>query len=348
VIFNHLPILSSNGRHVMLAVATIFAAIAFFACSDAPQHPPTFADFQRLGPGVLEDEKKLMAQVAVFEAAMFLPQDIELIQAKGNVRELIGILLQTRSGDGGIPALIGEALRGGSNDPVVLTGIAACLEREIANRQGPLGGHADLRDILATLEQLEPDNGLPLCLRAHLQLKEGDTNSARLSVQAAARKPALRLYGSELRRCVIQAAITAKYPRYTASMMAIGTPGVSSYITIVSKLVLNDAELDRETAEACLELGRRQEAQSKLFIEQLMAFSLQKRALEFLKPPGFDQELQRMKEEKDKITSAIAFLDSRKAHSATERQWLAYFDTLFAESETQAVNELAAKLNYKL
>jgi hypothetical protein len=296
---------------------------------------------------MLEDEKKLNAQVAVFEAAMFSPQDIEVIRAKGDAHELLGAALQARVGDESIPALIREALLRGSSDPVVLTGVAH-LVREASNPVKGANGVPDLVQVMAALERLEPENGLPLCLHAYVQLKQGDTNAARLSVKAAIQKPALRLHGSELRRCVTQAALTVKYPRYTASMLAIGTLGLSMEISIVCKQLLINPQLDRATAEACLELGRRHEAQATLFIDQLIAFSIQKRALEFLTAPGLRAELQRMTDAKDKITKAITFLDSAKAHAASEREWLAYFDMLFEKSEFEAVNEFAAKLNYKL
>jgi len=167
-------------------------------------------------------------------------------------------------------------------------------------------------------------------------------------LKAATQKPALRLHGDELRRCVLQAAITVKYPRFTASMLAIGTLGTSAEVSVVGRRLLNNPQLDPATAEACLELGRRHEAQAKLFIDQLIAFSLQKRALELLKPPGFEQELKRMQDAREQIKKATAFLDSAKAHTASERQWLAYFETLFEQSEFEAVKHLAAMLNHKL
>lgn len=319
-----------------------------FGCRYSPQHPPTFADFRRLDPGMLEDEKKLNALISVFEAAILSPSDIEVIRAKGGTHELVGAALQARMGDENILALTREAFLRGSNDPVVLTGVAASLVRKIANDARGASSTSDLFQVLTALERLEPENGLPLCVRAHVQLKQGDTNAARLSVRTAIKKPALRLRGSELRHCVSEAAIAVKYPRYTACMLAIGTLGMSAEISIVGTQLLSDPQLDRVTAEDCLELGRRHEAQAKFFIDQLIAFSLQKRALEFLRPPGFVENLQRMQEAKDKIKKATAFLDSAEAHAVSQRQWLAYFDTLFEKSEAEAVNELAAKLNYKL
>jgi hypothetical protein len=295
---------------------------------------------------MLEDEKKLTAQFALFEEAMFLPQDIAVIRAKGSAHELVGAALQARVGDASIAVLIREALSRGSNDPVVLTGVAKHLVAEAINPVA--NGVPELLQVMDALERLEPENGLPLCLRAYVQLKQGDTNAARRSVKAAIQKPALRLHGSELRGCVTQAALTVKYPRYTASMLAIGTLGLSTEIAIVGRQLLNDPRLDHATAEACLELGRRHEAQATLFIDQLIAFSIQKQALEFLKPRGFEEEMQRMKDAKDKITKAMNFLDSPEAHAASELQWLAYFDTLFAKSEIEAVNALAVTLDYKL
>lgn len=340
-------ILAVKRRGVAQAVAAIGWIVVSFGCSYSPPHPPTFADFQRLGPGMLEDEKKLNAQGVVFEAAMFLPRDIEVIRAKGNAHELVGAALQSRVGDESIPTLIREALLRGSNEPVVLAGVANHQVREVANSVEGTNTVSDLGQVLAALERLEPENGLPLCLRAYVQLKQGDTNAARLSLQAAMQKPALRLHGSELRRCVTQAALTSKYPRYTASMLALGTLGLSTGVSTVGRLLLNDPQLDHAIAEACLELGRRHEAQATLFIDQLIAFSLQKRALEFLKPSGFEAELQRMQSARDKIKKAIAFLDSAEAHAASERQWLAYFDTLFTKSESEAVDQLAVMLKDK-
>ena len=333
---------------VPLVFAAVGATIISLGCRYSPPHPPTFADFRRVGPGMLEDEKKWKAQLVVLEAAMLSPRDIEVIRANKNPQELVGAALNAKVGDKNISALTREAFLHGSNDPVILTGIAQSLIREIANgvqgaRDGP-----DLQQVLTALGQLEPDNGLTLCLRAYLQLKQGETNAAQLSVKAATQKPALRLHGAELRRCVLQAAITAKYPRFTASMLAIGTLGTSAEVSVVGRQLLNNPQLDRATAEACLELGRRHEAQAKLFIDQLIAFSLQKRALELLKPTGFEQELKRMQDAKEQIKKATAFLDSATAHTASERQWLAYFETLFEQSEFEAVKQLAVMLNQKL
>src|SRR5262249_20472341 len=318
-----------------------------FGCkhTHAPAHPPTFADFHRVGPGMLKDEKKINAAIATFEAAMFLPQDIEAIRAKGSAREIVGAALQASVTDPSIPLLIREALQRGSNDPVVLTGIAYNLVRAIANeRQGP-HDTPDLHQVLTALGQLEPDNGLPQCLRAYLQLKQGGTHAARNSLKAAMQKPAFRLYGVELRRGVLEAALTAKYSRYTASMLALGTLGTSMEIGVMGKQLLTDPHLDTATVEACLELGRRHEAQAKLFIDQLIAFRLQTQALELLKPPDFEQELGRIQQAKEKIKQATAFLDSAKAHAASERQWLVYFDTLFEKSESEATDQLAQMLN---
>ena len=317
-------------------------------CQYSPPHPPTFADFHRTGPGTLEDAKKLNAQLAVFEAALFSPEDLQRIRSKGNAHELVGAALQSRVGDENLPALTQEALLRGPNDPVVLTGVAKSLLREIGNGMPRASGTPDLHVVLNALEELEPDNGLPLCVRAFLQLKKGSTNGARQSVTAAAQKPTLQLRGAELRRCVIDAAMTAGYSRYTASMLAVGTLGMSTEISIVGKQLLSDPKVDRSTAEACLKLGRRHEAQAKFFIDQLIAFSLQKRALEFFNPPGFEMELQRMQEAKDQIKKATEFLDSARAHAASERQWLACFDTLFNKSESDAVKQLAVMLNYQL
>jgi len=317
-------------------------------CRSSPRHPPTFVDFHRLGPGWFEDEKKLDAMLAVFEAATFLPRDIEVIRAKGNARELVGAALQAKVGDQSIPLLIHEALLRGSNDPVVWAAIARTLVREAANQANGATRVPDLGQALAALDRLEPENGLPLCLRAYVELQQGETNAAGLSVKAALQKPGLKLHKTELGRCVMQAALTVKYPRYTAGMMAIGTPGLGMEMLIVGKQLLIDPQLDRAIAEACLELGRRQEAEATLFIDQLFAFRVQTLALEFLKPPGFEAELQRMADAKDKIKKATTFLDSEEAHAASESQSIAYFDTLFEKSEMEAVNELAAKLNYKL
>ena len=337
-----------KNRRAVPVIAVIGWMFMSLGCHYSPSHPPTFADFHRLGPGMLDDEKKLNAQLAVFGAAMFLPNDFEMIRARGGAHELVGAALSSKVGDKSLPMLTREALLHGSNDPVVLTGVAVCLAREIANDVYAASSTPELHQVLTALERLEPQNGLPLCFRAYLQLKQGDTNAARLSLKAAIQKPVLRIHGSELRRCVTQAAIAANYPRYTAAMLAIGTLGMSTEVSIVGNQLLKDPQLDRSTAEACLELGRRHEAQAKMFIDQLIAFSLQKRALEFLKPPGFEKELQRMQDAKEKIRKATVFLDSPSAHAVSERQWLAYYDTLFKKSESEAVNQLASEMNYKL
>src|SRR5262249_30287693 len=151
-----------------------------------------FADFRRTGPGVLEDEKKLNAQIAAFEAAMFLPQDIERLRARGNAQELVGAALMAGIGDQSFETLTREAWPRGSNDPVILTAITKSLLREFANPTPARHSVQEVERALAALERLDSENGLPLCLRAYVQLRKGDTNTARLLVSAAMRKPALR------------------------------------------------------------------------------------------------------------------------------------------------------------
>ena len=56
-----------------------------------------------------------------------------MIRANKNAQELVGAALNAKVGDKNISALTREALLRGSNDPVVLTGIAQSLIREIAN-----------------------------------------------------------------------------------------------------------------------------------------------------------------------------------------------------------------------
>jgi hypothetical protein len=330
------------------ALAMLGLVIMAVGCSYSIPHPPTFADFRRVGPRTLEDEKKLEASIAVFEAAQFLSTELEIIRSNGNPRELIGAVLQAKLDGNHVGTLLREAAARGSNDPVVLAGVAVRLLREEANGIAASGNAPSLAHILTALERLEPDNGLPQFVRAYVQMKQGDTNAARLSLITATQQPTLRLYGSELRSCVVQAALSVKYPRYTAFMLALGNGGFNTAIAVVGKGLLNNPQVDRATAEACLELGRRHEAQSTLFIDQLIAAAVQKPALEFLKPPGYEKELERIKNAKDRIKEAIIFLDSPKAHTTAEREGLAYFETLFNKSEFEAVKELARKLNYKL
>lgn len=338
----------SKSRRLTYALVTLGWTIISLGCRYSPPHPPGFADFRRLGPGMLEDTKKLSAQVAIFEAAQFLPQEIETIRSKGDPRELIGAALQSKVGSGHIGTLLREAVSRGSNDPVVLAGVALSLVQAQANGTEVASGALPLAPVLTALEQLEPGNGLPQIIRAYIQMKQVDANGARLSLISATQKPELQLHSSELRLCVVQAALTVRYPRYTAYMLALGTLGFSTEIALIGKGLLNDPQVDRATVEACLELGRRHEAQSTLFIDQLIAAAVQKPALEFLKPPGYEKELERIKNAKDRIKEAIIFLDSPKAHTTAERDGLAYFETLFNKSELEAVKELARKLNYNL
>lgn len=342
------PLSVGKSRNVALFLAMIGWTIMSCACKYSPPHPPTYADFKRLGPGILEDEKKLEAQRAVYEAAQFQSKEIEAIRARGVARELVGAALQAKVGNEHIEALLREAIARGSNDPVVLAGVAVSLVGAGDNGIELANGAPQLVEVLAALERFEPDNGLPQYVRAHLQLKQGDTNGARLSVMAAARKPRLGLHSSDLRHCVVDAALAVKYPRYTAFALGLGTIGFNTPIFFVGRGLLTDPQVDRATAEACLELARRQETQATWFIDQLMAAGLQRLALDFLKPPGFEQELQRIKDVRDRMKEATIFLDSPKAHTASERDGLAYFETLFKKSEYEAVDELARKLNHKL
>ena len=333
-------------RAVVLAMA--FGVAVLSSCSRGPSHPPKFADFHRAGPGVMEDEKKLAELHAVFERAQLSPSDIASIRKRGNAREIIGAAMQTAIGDESSALLVKEGLARGSNNPVIVTGAIKSVAQQAFREAPDKQAVANLLRLLDELERLEADNGLSLCLRAYAHLKSGDTNAARSTLQSAMRKPVLRLHGSELRRCVMEAALAVKYPRYTSSMVALGSLGMSTEIVLLGKRLMNDPQLDRATAEAVLELGRRQEAQATLFIDQLIASSLQKQALEFLKPPGFEKELERMKEARERIKRATEFLDSARAHKLSEDKWNKYYEKVFAKSELEAANDLAARMGRKL
>jgi len=318
-----------------------------FGCSHGPSHPPQFADFHRIGPGVMEDGTKLAAYLAVFEQAMLSPSDTAAIRWRGKAREMIGAAMQGAVGDESCFLLAREAVLCGSNLPVVLTGAAKSLTKQAFQQTPDAEALGEFASLLSDLERLEPGNGLPECLRAYAQLKSGETNAAKQLLQAAMRKPSLALHGPELRRCVMEAATSVNYPRYTASMLALGTLGMSTEISVLGRGLLNDPQLDRATAEACLEMARRHEAQATLFIEQLIAFSLQKRALEFLKSPGFEKDLERIKDVRERIKNANAFLNSAEMHKLSEAEWLKYYVKLFEKSEMDAAIDLAARFNRK-
>lgn len=341
-------------RHHKTIRLTIISLIAtgsvclLLGCRSTPGHPPAFADFHRVGPGTMNDEKKLQAYVTLFTAARFTRKEAKLILATGSARELAGAALCLTVGDGSVPVLIGEAIRRGSNDPVVWTAVASCVLRETRNSVHPGAEFPKEEHVLSMLERLEPENGLAACLRANLQIREGDTNAARLSLRSAAEKPVLYLHASELRESVERAALKAKYPRYTAAVLAVATLGPGSDLTLVAKRILTGTNVDRATAEACFELGRRHEAQAKLMVDQLMALSVQKRALELLQAPQENDELRRIEKVKSRIRKANDFLDSPSAHELSEREWIAWFQKAFSKGELEAATELAAKLNYQL
>ena len=72
--------------------------------------------------------------VGVFEVAQFSPKEMDAILAKFDAHELIGAAMQARAGDESSRVLRREAARRGSNDPVVLTGVATGLVRDLANQ----------------------------------------------------------------------------------------------------------------------------------------------------------------------------------------------------------------------
>ncbi len=74
--------LTSVLRHKAAPLLLAVLAVSMSACRLSPRHPPTFVDFQRVGPGMLEDVGKVQQHLALQEAAIFQPTDLQRIQAR--------------------------------------------------------------------------------------------------------------------------------------------------------------------------------------------------------------------------------------------------------------------------
>src|SRR5262249_3420166 len=116
----------------------------------------------------------------------------------------------------------------------------------------------------------------------------------------------------------------------------------------LAKTVVENPAFDSDSVKRCLHMGQDLEKTSVFFVEELVAYSIQTRALKKLADTTLSSEEQRFKQRKEFIKKATAFLDSEQVKKLPESRLLVYLDTMFAFGEGKAIEELAGELDQKL
>jgi len=332
----------------LITIETIIFSAMLSDCSAAEfKHPPTFQDYQHAKAIDSKEAPEMDAQVAFFEAAAFTPQELGQILERGVKEELIGAGISVKAGDSKGIQLLRRAGQNHLPDPLPLAALSYEYLSFIGNNARESFTDTEVEDTLREFIRADANNALPFYLMAWFKVSQGKFGDATAALEQAASKPYLKTYLSNIRQSVILACESAGFPKFTARMVACGqAPGVAS-LSKLAKTVVENPAFTSDSIKPCLQMGQALEKDSTFFIEELVAYSIQTRALKKLDDARLASEEQRFKRRKEYIKRATAFLESAPVRKLPESRWLAYLDDMFRFGESRAAEGLAGELGQK-
>ena len=333
--------------HLITIEMIIISAVLPGCMSSEFKHPPTFQDYQRAKAIDSKEAPEMDAQVAFFEAAAFTPQELGQILERGVKEELIGAGISVKAGDSKGIQLLRRAGQNHLPDPLPLAALSYQYLSFIGNKARESFTDTEVEDTLREFIRADANNALPFYLMAWFKVSQGKFNDATAALEQAALKPTLKTYLREIRRSVIIACESEGFPKFTARMVACGqAPGVASFSKLAKTVVENPA-FSSDSIKRCLQMGQALEKDSTLFIEELVAYSIQTRALKKLDDGRRASEEQRFGRRKEFIKKATDIFESDPLRKLPESRWLAYLDDMFRFGEGKAVENLAGELGKK-
>jgi len=306
-------------------------------------HPPTFSDFRKTW-NIAKEEERIDAQVEFFKAAMFSSGDIRKIRLRKGKQELVGAGVQGKFDDD-IPAdLLRKAAALDPKNPMIW---AALSFRLLAETQRSETAFGEAFSAVDHLTEVDPDNKLARYIRAALLAKQKKFSGSAQALSSATECRTLNTYMAEMRRCVIVACEAVGFSKFTARLVACGaTCDVVTFSTI-GKAVAEHEEFDVGSSRECLQMGRRMEKESSTFLEELVAFSVQVKALKKLNDPELVTVERQQKERREAIKRYDTILESKEAHSLPEKTWVEYYDRMYEAGEGRAVEWLSERIGKK-
>jgi hypothetical protein len=327
--------MTSNAATVALAAAAIFVSAA---AQSAPRHPPTFKDLQEMDRLDIENPKDMDKMMALIEATKFTSEELQKIRNSGDVRLLVGAGAKIGRDNSLERELLLLAAARAPDDPVPP---AALAYRQVSEWSTVNTKESEILDNLKRWRQLEPENSVPWYLEAALYARQDKFDDAARALAEASGYPKFNSHCATLRRYTVAAAEFVGYPKYTARYHALGYAGEMEF-SLLGRQCLAWAGANEQVAKDCLLLGKRLEAESALFIGELIGFSVQKQALKKLPQEATEAELKRIEDRRKYIAETCERLRSLEKIAPEKRQ-VAYLDDAFATSEAKAIEKLAAE-----
>jgi hypothetical protein len=314
------------------------------ASCNSPRHPPTFADYKRADSKGEDSPESFDALLRVMKQAEFTSKEMEQISERGVVKEILGAATQAPFLNEMKLPLLKRATELSPSDPLPWMALAS---HHLSLLQNKITEHGSAQKFKVAIERaiaLRPDNAFPGYLKAFGIGLSGDIAGARQQFLSAAQKPEFVTLEAELRQCVIAAAEVQAYSKYTARMMALGQTHDALFLLPLSRMMLTNSASDERVSKACLHMGQQLETSSRLFIETLVAFHIEREAWKHSNAALRVKANEEIDIKKKRITNAVVFLRSSAVKKLGERRMVQYLDTVFNKTEIEATEALASEL----
>ncbi len=160
---------------------------------------------------------------------------------------------------------------------------------------------------------LDPDNVVPVCLRAAHFASVGDLEEMKRCLQQLTERSRYNNYGREIRWDIVRAAESAGYPAFTARVLALGWLHPFTEVVPLGEALKRLSDEKRRTC-----IASRVEESATLFSEKLMVGLFREAG----KHPDSD---------------LLEYIQTFAWKDLPEQRWLAYYDQVLEEGEAEAV-----------
>jgi len=279
------------------------------------------------------------------DSASFTDDDVEIIKKRGIPVELIGAGYTIQPPDQTGLEMIRMAKDIEPTNPVAW---AALLYKELelfGDGSSPVIEDAVIQGDLDEFEKVDTNNSLPVFLRAYLYSVTNDLSKASEEMKNASQKKVFSSHVLEIKRYAIEAGESVGHSPLAARMLAIN--GYWQNLFLFFKLAdsLLEYELaDRETIEACFDMGKQIEKEGKAIIEQLVGMAIQSRSLLRLTGNKESEELKSIEERQDIILDIHNMSKQIDFEQVKENRLIRFYDDMYTLGEGEAIKRLYSEL----
>jgi len=225
-------------------------------CAHKIKHPPTFEDFAyvfRARDPLIKDYLQLR------NSLYFTDGEKQMIQETNDPNLLVGAGIQSARSDRMGLKLLHQATELSPSSPVTWASLAYHEMEIFVYEKDRIVNFESIKRDIAGFEEVDPNNSIPLLLKAFLLLKNNQTDKAADVIKSSKTKSKMATYQIDIRRTLIDAAEYVHYSKYASRAYAFGFGASPLFMVMLARDILHGLPEDKALIENFFEFGKKLE-----------------------------------------------------------------------------------------